>query len=69
MRSGGNLFRHGSFPRELSALSVLLLLAVLPGCQGTGTGSPSSAPRQTITAQLTYAPNVPPAINRSSPAA
>lgn len=68
MRPGGNLLRHGSFPKELSVLSLLLLLAVLPGCQkGSGTGSASSAPGQTITAQLTYAPNVPPATNRSSP--
>lgn len=68
MRPGGNLLRRGSFPRELSVLSALLLLAVLSGCQKGLDSSSSSEPQQTVIADLTYAPNVPPLVTRTAPA-
>lgn len=69
MRSCGNLDRHGSSAWALPALSAVLLLAALMGCQrGTETQPDASEPQQTVTAALTYAPNVPPAARRMSPA-
>lgn len=69
MRSGEQLHRHGFFARAFPALSAVLLLAALSGCQrGTETQSDSTEPQQTITADLTYAPNVVPRITRTSPA-
>ena len=69
MRSCEKLQRHGFFAWALRALSAVLLLAALSGCQkGTETQSGSMEPQQTITADLTYAPNVPPPVTRRSPA-
>jgi nitrite reductase (NO-forming) len=72
MRPTGKLQRHGPFRWTLASLSAVLLLAVLSGCQkGTESGASSAAfaaPSQIITADLTYAPNVPPPITRTAPA-
>lgn len=69
MRSCEKLQRHGFFAWALLALSAVLLLAALSGCQrGTETQSGSTEPQQTITADLTYAPNVPPPVTRTCPA-
>lgn len=69
MRSGEQLYRHGFFAWALLALSAVLLLAALAGCQnGTETQTGASEPQQTVTADLTYAPNVPPPVTRTSPA-
>lgn len=69
MRSGRNTTRHGFLPWVLSVLSALFLLAALSGCQkGLENEAASVNPTQTITADLTYAPNVPLPITRTSPA-
>lgn len=68
MRSGEPLHQYGFVAGVLGALSAALLLAALSGCQkGTETQTSLSEPQHTVTADLTYAPNVPLPITRTSP--
>lgn len=69
MRTKKQLLRHGFIARAFPALSAVLLLATLLGCQKeVGSSADFGPPQQTVTADLTYAPNVPPPVARTSPA-
>lgn len=69
MRADESLLGRGFRFRELGVLSVLLLLAAIPGCEKRlDSESASFGSQQTVTADLTYAPNVPPPVARTAPA-
>lgn len=73
MRANTRHPRRGHLHWILSVSSAMLFLSIIAGCKkgtlsSTESGSTSSAPQQTITAELAYAPNVPQPITRTAPA-